>query len=846
MATYYFLNTGNQNWNNGANWSLSDGGTPGAPSAFPTSSDDAYFTSNSGNCTVSSSSACANLVCSGVGSGNYSGTLTLSNALAVHGNTVLSATMTLTNTASNYLQIGGGGFATITVISCTTNGLAINVPVRCAAPSATTTTFTDNVIFNGTVWFIGGGNTACTSSFSAGATFNNTVTIGNTGGNYIQSNYNIAGNTTLQAKGNVIFGGAGLANNGFAGTTLFLINGTGPQTISWTNTSGGATPPFVYGDITFNNSQITITMPSLKYSNATPGVDSTLTALTTVNANACTLTLVNRAVNTRIACGLISGSNRWGGLSVTVGTGGSYTPTFLEDFYCVDFVCGSSLNVTAGTAGGKNIYVSGNWTGSGGSNFDVGTASPCTVHLNGTGTQTWSATGYNGMSVVINNPNVVISGQIYKATCTITALTTASFGGSPQVLNLSGNVTLNTSLITWPGVNYVANGGTLTLLSDLNCVNFASANTNSFSGLYNINVSGNCTISNTASSNANIRMIGTGFIQINGIWNTNSSVGGIIIDSPGGTVTLQGTPNIRWGFFQYVQGSVVFSSLWTFGAFSSNTNVTIETNGLEWQGPLAFTGVVTATFTTPFRYRGTSLTLGSTAQTVTLNGEAIYTSNLTVAASSSVITGTSKIIFDGTGTISSAQVTGFVANNMDIDTSGTVDFTGDFRYSTGTLTYKAGKIRQNGRTLFFTSGACTVNGFNKVPLENVIIGPSGALSITMDGFFRGMPGKPCKIRSTATAANFAIIFSNGFEKLTSHVVIERCSILNGNLLVLTDHSINMHSGITINSPAIIASGNIGVRFINHSPNGVGNGLNYPPIRRYDLSGDYLVADPVYS
>ena len=337
-------------------------------------------------------------------------------------------------------------------------------------------------------------------------------------------------------------------------------------------------------------------------------------------------------------------------------------------------------------------------------------------------------------------------------------------------------------------------------------------------------------------------MIGTGFIQIGGIWNVNSSVGGIIIDSPGGTVTLQGTPSIRWGFFQYVQGSVVFSSLWTFGAFSSNTNVTIETNGLEWQGPLAFTGVVTATFTTPFRYRGTSLTLGSTTQTVTLNGEAIYTSNLTVAGSQSVITGTSKIIFDGTGTISSAHVTGFVANNMDIDTSGVVDFTGDFRYSTGALTYKAGEIRQNARTLFFTASSCTVNGFNKVPLENVVIGAVGGMNLTMDGFFRGTPGKPCKVRSSSAATSFGINFSDGFEKITSHVKLERCTILNGNLLIVTDKAIFGTAG----TPAILNTGNVGVRFVNHSPNGIGKGLNHPPIRRYELTGDFLLADPVYS
>ena len=526
---------------------------------------------------MSASSNCANLVCSGVGAGNYSGTLTLSNALFVHVNTVLSATMTLTNTSTNYLQIGGGGFSGIPALSCTTNGLAINVPIRCSAPQSTTTTFTDNVIFNNTVWFIGGGNAACTSSFSAGATFNNTVTLGNTAGNFIQSSYYLAGNTTLQVKGNFIFGGTGFANNGVLGTTLLLFNGSGPQTISWTNTTGGATPPIVFGNITFNNSQITITTPTFRYA----GIN-TLTALTTVNASASTLTLINVTTGTVIACGLISGSNRWGGLTIVAATGGGpYTPTFLEDFYCVNLTTGNSIGNNGGTNGAKNIYVSGNWSGSGAASFDTVTAAAnrCTVWLNGTGTQTWTTTGIQGTPVVINNSNVVVSGS-HTRIGSITALTSATTTGS--ILNSAGNLTFDTSPMTWNTINYTASGGTITLLSDLNCATFLSSNTNTFSGLYNINVSGNCAISSTLTSNANIRMVGTGFIQISGTWNTNSSTGGIIIDSPGGTVTIQGTAVIRWGLFRYVQGSVVFSSLWTFGAFSRPTKRR-TVSGIAWR-----------------------------------------------------------------------------------------------------------------------------------------------------------------------------------------------------------------------------------------------------------------------
>jgi hypothetical protein len=708
-----------------------------------------------------------------------------------------------------------------------------------AAPQSTTTTFTDNLVCNNTVWFIGGGNTACISSFSAGATFNNTVTLGNTGANFIQSNYALAGDTTLQVKGNFIFGGTGNANNGLQGTTLLLFNGSSPQTISWTNTTGGATPPIIYGNITFNNSQITITMTQWKHNTGT------LTALTTVNASASTLALINVTATTIIACSLISGSNRWGGLSITSATGGGpYTPTFSEDIYCVNLTTGNSVGNNGGTNGAKNIYVSGNWNGSGGANFDTTTADAnrCIVWLNGTGTQTWTTTGVQGTPVVINNSNVVVSGT-HNRIGSITALTSATTTGS--TLASAGNLTLNTSPMTWESISYSAAGGTLTLASNLYCVNFTETFTNTIAGSFEIQVSGNCSLGVITTSAANIRMTGTGTLASTGIWNVNSATGGFIIDSTG-IITLNIGVNgiIRHGFFQYIKGEISHpaTSILAFGGSTVNTTVTLDTNNFEWQGPVSFTGVVTLTLTSPFRYRGTSLALGTLGQPVTINGENLYTTNLTIGGTSSIISGTSKVFFDGTGTISSTQTTGYFGSSMDIDSSGVIDITTDFRYGTGTLTYKSGKIRQNGKILYLSNTSCTINGFNKTPLENVIIAPAGTMTVTMDSFFRGTPGKPCKVRSSSTNANFAVSFSDGFEKPTSHIKLERCTILSGNLLVLTDKSLNG----TTSTPAIINSGNIGVRYINHSPNGIGKGLNHPPIRRYDLTGDYLVADPVYS
>ena len=117
MATYYFRNTGNQNWNVGTNWSLTDGGA--SAGAFPGALDDAYFTSLSGNCTVNTPSNCRNLIFAGVGAGNYSGALSIVFSLTASGTVItLSPTMSF-----------GGGSALLatspTTATLTSNGRSI-------------------------------------------------------------------------------------------------------------------------------------------------------------------------------------------------------------------------------------------------------------------------------------------------------------------------------------------------------------------------------------------------------------------------------------------------------------------------------------------------------------------------------------------------------------------------------------------------------------------------------------------------------------------------------------------------------------------------------------------------
>ena len=206
MATYYFRNVGTD-WNTASNWSTTDGG--GADGAVPTAADDAYFTSNSGSCTISTASrVCKTLIFSGVGAGNYANTFTLNNTLTVSGNITLSASMTFSGTSTITVN---------TTSTLTSNGKTMTCNLTLTGASVTVT-LGDNVTIDG--------------NFSLGA---QTIT-GNTlyvGGGLIQTAAGIAStfnsNIELIGTGNI----TSLSSNAsFIGTGNLTINTSGTYTIT--------------------------------------------------------------------------------------------------------------------------------------------------------------------------------------------------------------------------------------------------------------------------------------------------------------------------------------------------------------------------------------------------------------------------------------------------------------------------------------------------------------------------------------------------------------------------------------------------------------------------------------
>lgn len=233
MAIYYFRNVGTD-WNTASNWSTTDGG--GATGVVPLATDDAYFTSNSGSCTISTAArVCKTLIFSGVGSGNYTNTFTLNNTLTVSGSITLSSTMTFAGTST----------------------LTIN-----ATSSVTTNTkvFTCNITTSGTFTLTLGDDVYVNGNFTIGGAVGSVVTIN---GNTLYCGANITGSgTTILGTSNVTMNGSGTLSltafsSYFGGTGTFSFNTTG--TINVNNhvfhATGNRTIQYISGNVFVPRSQ---------------------------------------------------------------------------------------------------------------------------------------------------------------------------------------------------------------------------------------------------------------------------------------------------------------------------------------------------------------------------------------------------------------------------------------------------------------------------------------------------------------------------------------------------------------------------------------------------------------
>lgn len=118
MANFYFLNTGNTDWNTGSNWSLTDGGV--TANFVPSPLDNALFTVNSGACTISVSVTIANITFTGYVSKAFTvnAAFTVTDTMQTSGGTVQWAG-TVGWIVKNLANLGNTGDTTILIAGLT-------------------------------------------------------------------------------------------------------------------------------------------------------------------------------------------------------------------------------------------------------------------------------------------------------------------------------------------------------------------------------------------------------------------------------------------------------------------------------------------------------------------------------------------------------------------------------------------------------------------------------------------------------------------------------------------------------------------------------------------------------
>lgn len=146
-------------------------------------------------------------------------------------------------------------------------------------------------------------------------------------------------------------------------------------------------------------------------------------------------------------------------------------------------------------------------------------------------------------------------------------------------------------------------------------------------------------------------------------------------------------------------------------------------------------------------------------------------------------------------------------------------------YGAGTIRYVRGLFNKNARFTILEN--CTIVDFHKCIIDNIQL--QVGQTITMNEFFSGSPSKVINIVSSNVSNNYIIVFQDGFEKISKFVNIIGCTLLKPlQLLVITKSKIN--------------SRNIGIRYINQSPNGIAKGD--PSVNQTTFGAGGLLPDPI--
>jgi hypothetical protein len=249
------------------------------------------------------------------------------------------------------------------------------------------------------------------------------------------------------------------------------------------------------------------------------------------------------------------------------------------------------------------------------------------------------------------------------------------------------------STTNWSATSGGASGASVPSVSDNVFFNASSG-----AGTATINVASNCL-------NLNL----TGFLGTLAFTSNLSTLGTVNLGL--GTYTVTGASALRF-----------------------QTATTITSNGTSWGGIIIFASNGAFTLADNLTILGTVSFENSFAPTI--NGNTLNVSGNLAHNSTGNVSGTTAIVFNGTGTWSHTS-TGALRNNVTINTAGTLTLGTNVYYNTGTLTYTTGTVITTGNTLFIganttlNTNGITWNNISAITATNITLGSDLTLTGTL-------------------------------------------------------------------------------------------------------------------
>jgi hypothetical protein len=428
---------------------------------------------------------------------------------------------------------------------------------------------------------------------------------------------------------------------------------------------------------------------------------------------------------------------------------------------------------------------------------------------------TSSSTGYinNGFTVTTGSSLQMLS-TIYMGAGTITFNGTATLNPGTFALfySTTSSASIDSGSVTWYDVSFNVNGGTLTLLSNLNVSRDFGCLNSTFTGAFSINIGRNANLigtSSTLNSATTINLIGTGSLLISTIHNGGTI--NINTANPSGytlgNVTYP-TTFLSGAAFNLVGTSVAQVYSTTAHTLRVATTAVISTNNtatganIVGGSEIIYGNLLVNNSIGQFTYESTFLGNLTTLGNAIINGAKIKgAGNLSSGTS---LTGTSTIELDG-----SANATwgvGTYQNNIIVNKSGGAVVT----TGAGTITWGlASRTLTINSPINFLTNSTTLTLANATPVTIVNTFGSPFFNITMPNITLNINGADIRINSNLTLSALGATFAGAFGWDCNNLICSTAGTFNITLQQLVSYrtrtAVSITGGTSANRPTMRSS-----------------------------------------